>query len=93
VGDDVVERHGRDEAEVAGTERRRARLRRRRGGRILEIDLLAAEPERVALLPVGAEERFALEAERALVEARRGLDVGNRQDEVIDAIDERRHAG
>ena len=88
--DHVVERHGRDQAEVARPERRLLRFRRRDGVSVLEIDLLPAERERVARLAVRPAERLAREAERPLVELRRRLDVGDGQNEVVDAVGEGR---
>ena len=56
----------------------RVHAKRIRGGRVLEIDFLSTECERVAQLTVRAAERLPAHTERALVEPRRRLDVGDR---------------
>ena len=87
----LVERRGGDQAEIARAERRPLRLRRRDGAPVLQVDLLPAEFQREARLAVRPAKRLAREAERALVEPRRRLDVGDGQNEVIDAVGEQGH--
>ena len=91
MGEHVVERRGGDQAEIAGAERRPLRLRRRHRAAVLKIDLLPAEFQREARLAVRPAECLAREAERALVEPRRRLDVGDGENEVIDAVGEQGH--
>ena len=87
----LVERRGGDQAEIARAERRLLRLRRRHRAPVLKVDLLLPEFQRVARLAVRPAERLAREAERSLVEPRRRLDVGDGQDEVVDAVGEQGH--
>ncbi len=54
---------------------------------------MPAELQRVALLAVGPAKRLALEAQRALVEPRRRLDVGDGEDDMVDAVGQQRHVG
>ena len=88
---DVVERHGGDQAEIAGAERRLLRLGRRQRAAILEVDLLPAEFQREARLAVRARNVSRVKPERALVEPRRRLDVGDGENDVIDAVGEQGH--
>ncbi len=86
MGDDIVERRRGDQAEIAGSRRGPFRLGLEFVPRPVQVDLLPAEMKRDPAVEIDP-----AQAERALVEPATRLDILDRQDKMIDAVD--RHRG
>lgn len=79
----IAERHGGDEAEIGGAGGGTSRLRLELSPDLMQVDLLITEGKRLPPLT----ERDHLHAEDAGVEAACHADVGDGENEVIDAVD------
>src|SRR3970040_2089313 len=88
MGEDLFQGKRRDKTEVARAKRRALSLVYGIGGAVLQIDLLIAEAQCIARLPVRPLKNFPLETESPFIELCGFFDVTDREDDVSESIRE-----